>query len=90
MVHYWRVRFRFLIVVLDKQLLIENEEIKNPEDTQTKIHIPFETYSIMVTIKEVYNKMEIMKKSISVTIGEEPPNPKPTPNPQPNPIPNPI
>ena len=34
--------------------------------------------------------MEIMKKSISVTIGEEPPKPKPTPNPQPNPIPNPI
>ena len=31
--------------------------------------------------------MEIMKKSISVTIGEEPPNPKPNPNPQPNPIP---
>jgi hypothetical protein len=44
----------------------------------------------MVTIKEVYNRMEIMKKSVSATIGEEPPNPKPTPNPQPNPIPNPI
>ena len=34
--------------------------------------------------------MEIMKKSISDTTGEEPPNPKPNPNPQPNPIPNPI
>jgi hypothetical protein len=34
--------------------------------------------------------MEIMKKSISVTFGEEPPNPKPTPDPQPNPTPNPI
>ena len=31
--------------------------------------------------------MESMKKSISVTIGEEPPNPKPNPNPHPNPIP---
>ena len=34
--------------------------------------------------------MEIIKKSINVTIREEPPNPKPTPDPQPNPIPNPI
>ena len=61
-----------------------------PEDNGTKIHIPLETYSIMVTIKEVYNKMEIMKKPINVTIGEEPPNPKPNPNPQPNPTPNPM
>jgi len=36
--------------------------------------------------------MEIVKKPISVTIGEEPPNPnpEPNPNPQPNPMPNPI
>jgi hypothetical protein len=31
--------------------------------------------------------MENMKKLISVTIGEEPPNPKPNPNPNPNPNP---
>ena len=34
--------------------------------------------------------MEIVKKPINVTIGEEPPNPEPNPDPQPNPMPNPI